>query len=1590
MSNQYWLHQPTSQAQQPAHQQSSASYWSQINLGSAGQAPLSQPQTNRSEQTSSFWTQESVNPVPTVQAQHQHIAQAQHQHTAQAQHQLFVQPQNQHHQPILPQQIKQHQPVLSAAPLTTDGSSSTISSRGKVTNAAVAHVAPLASAPVQEEQSQLEESTLAPPQEEVGPVTPERMSPPPQHIATSTPINSNPAELQIPASDESGQTNSSTRQEEERDSHSSMVIVDRNDVADADTANHETVRAQQHQQLLQNQQFAMVSSVVESQDDDRSIAGSTRGATKGTKTASSNIRERYKTVFREYPNIMERMDRYRKETPSHLDWRTAPKNPLTSMAAQNPAFTRNLIGSSQRLNDGSVSGSVIRNSDARNVNIQPPPSELDEDDITEMLRKTRKERAAERAGERERPSSRARSEYGEVQPQPARAPRRVNTVYNGGGAPAYPNNFYAVGGYGHHYVAPSGRFTPNGQYSYDAYQANQMPRRPMSSFEPSRRYAASVQGGGRQNNTYNDYDRRSLRNASALNPAAAAGGYEADSYSDNESRLDESDMGSEEELEMYHQNQSRMSQPSYFMDPYAMQVAQEEQYYFGVVKLNLQDVQAKLHSNPPPDGYYQLKPLVRAAFMFYFELYNKHYHDASEFDMVFNREFYKYKCEGLTDVEALVKICEHTQIEYNEVRERCKQRNRRAYEASQRQLFSDDRETPDASDRGSVYDQVDDSVDLASIDSVVKEPLKYRERHAIANFGPGGRMVVLDPMSNMYAVKLTNFRDFVNCPQIRKIAENMETFKGPLVWNETPTHTVRLFIDRQIARIRSSDLMMANPTSSDANDCLLIWELLQMIVQQQGRVTGPDLAQLLVRNSAVFNHQRAVRGSSVSDIAGSTSSLSLADSDGRRVDANAYERFTNFLLGGHIDEAIENAIRDGMYADAFVLARRLYPNDPTKLDQIEAKLLAQRPVQSPVLTLLSVASGEPALVLTNPTDDPALWRAHAAIVLANLTTGTTPHAYSHAMNTVYHLGRALARRDFHSAADFCFLAVNLLADMDPFRPVEQGNEEDQSVRQHIDLIHASIPDDYHSSHTTPFGWSLIDLQATEIYAYVMRLKNNGQLSALNVSVAFQTCRMQYAQMLAEMGGMTTDAYRYYFDIVMTIWNVWHMYPAQKILEMCELADRLKYVACATEAQTAWFSSMKDTVMNQLNTACQHPEAQPQAQQPPQDEDQSQAPQIPTVFQSESEISKPTESTVEQVQQQPEQLQAPWESVAVNHPQPPQPAAVSWSDPEAHHESVEPVHNEQREQAHWSSPNFRSSQVVEDPPTSTQKSSTISSPPTTEISDTLTHSEHEDTPYSDRTDPEVMSPTPISPVVAPVVQSLPAFEAPSLPPLHSVQPEPAYHQEPRHESFSVPPTVSPAAMPPMAPSVTPKVQMPAPSLKQAPSRPADTASTSQPQKPSSDNEKKSGGGWLAGLISKAIPSRNEMILPDDKSPAIVWDEQRQCWVGDGVERLEDVPPPPATMSAIPPAPAVAAGAPPVNTSSSGGGLQRRSRYVNAGAFQTAPSSGANALPVGNAMPAMPMVPGPATFHFMPSPPENDNEEEGAVNPFAPSTNTEGSS
>ncbi|GBP78867.1 hypothetical protein EVAR_81129_1 [Eumeta japonica] len=61
------------------------------------------------------------------------------------------------------------------------------------------------------------------------------------------------------------------------------------------------------------------------------------------------------------------------------------------------------------------------------------------------------------------------------------------------------------------------------------------------------------------------------------------------------------------------------------------------------------------------------------------------------------------------------------------------------------------------------------------------------------------------------------------------------------------------------------------------------------------------------------------------------------------------------------------------------------------------------------------------------------------------------------------------------------------------------------------------------------------------------------------------------------------------------------------------------------------------------------------------------------------------------------------------------------------------------------------------------------------------------------------------------------------------------------------------------------------------------------------------GWLGGILTKlSLRPPNQMILPDDKNPRIVWDDENKRWTdldGDGDADVGPPPPPPAAPVAL---------------------------------------------------------------------------------------------
>ncbi|WKY15470.1 hypothetical protein Q1695_000728 [Nippostrongylus brasiliensis] len=1223
-----------------------------------------------------------------------------------------------------------------------------------------------------------------------------------------------------------------------------------------------------------------------------------------------SVQSRYKKFKEHFSGIMGRLDQYRSE-PTRTEFRSSSRTGNPLMAGVTNSLSQ--LGRRSVLAAAKNNPSQVRSIDGGNVVYPQGDPTLDQsysncvdvygDDFIEVARRARRARLS-------RPNSRARSEFGSG--VPGEHDQFDSRVYPQV-PPSVPYGAYPSGRRSVH--SSMGVSHPQEYYVQQAHLYKDG-RRPRSSFD-QRAMERFQHAGGR----YGQYD--------VYDDVRSSGSEESDS--DNAERGD-----SEEEIRKYTQK-GRFTGPGETFDSMAVG---EEMYYFGAIHLDQARVRAILANFPPPMEYHRLPPIEKAAYLFFVAVYKKQYSDIGDFHRKFNREYYKYTCDGDTDNVALWKICKSMQEEYHSKR---LAESQKAYEASQRQLFSDDRDSVDGmSDRASMDENHDDRTsDILSIDSSQRAPLKHRVPHAFVSFGPGGKMVTVHPDLSVSVVQIDDIKSMVTDPYSVRLIDGAQTFKGPLLIGQTPTHSVRLYIERQIKRIMSGDLAAENPHDNDVIDCLLIWQLLGVIVQQQGRVTGPDIARLLVEVGGGITPSRGSSMTHQTHHGHREKSVTPADSITTAIgpmrnqaimDARAYERFTELLLGGHIVEAIDSALRDGLYADAMVLARRLLAHDVAKLAEIEERFLATRPQCNPVVTLVSVSSKKLVPILMNPTgEDGGSWRTHAAIILANLTS-------PEAMETVYDLAKVLAKREYNCAADFCFLAVSVLAGINPFKPIE-ATPGDGEARQHITLIHACLPDDDGTSDRCRYGFSLTDLHATEIFDYAVRLSDANAYSPLGDSIEYQRRRIQYAHLISEFGGFATDAFKYCMEVARAVWNYYHLLSTTELTELCDLADRLRYAASASDWETAWIGGMRSMILQKQQTQV-NAEPQPEAV---------------------GNQAAPASATLSSHQQEPQtSLQPETQNVSQEVSAQPEDLPENRSRSGSLTSEARDWHAQRQDPLQMSPVSPRMS-AEENDVQAHQRSRTVSNASQQHGYPHDSQAKHANDMYAY---PPQMPPYGGSHVGAQMEDPSSNSEDTSA---QSTAESTPIRTMNRH-----------AEQPAMLQSTPDYQRMPQPPVPNAPKQTQPERHTPQPQvnglpdsnmKKSNSTQGKGFFGVVKEKIMKAIPSGNEMILPDDSKPTIVWDPVKGRYVGTGVEE-ETTSAPPPKLDGMTQAPSSSGGLRAARTS---GG----SRYFNP--LNQASTNGATTPPPSAPVPVMQV---PATFGFIPSMPDDAEE---SVDPFSGQAN-----
>ncbi|GIY88901.1 hypothetical protein CDAR_108152 [Caerostris darwini] len=428
-------------------------------------------------------------------------------------------------------------------------------------------------------------------------------------------------------------------------------------------------------------------------------------------------------------------------------------------------------------------------------------------------------------------------------------------------------------------------------------------------------------------------------------------------------------------------------------------------------------------------------------------------------------------------------------------------------------------------------------------------PVKFSYAHPIARFSPGGMLIIGIP-SQINTVPAMP----IQIQNLQTLRENEDSFQelknhqGPLIRGLTHKNDVIEFCTQKIKSIKSLEDIV------DRESYVLLWELMVLLLRQNGSVAGSDIAELLLRDHEVLRppslplkpaldtpqgeHSPAdVNDSSSQSHAGDTSSpdegiVVLHDktllNSSSTVDVDKLTRkFREFLLFGHKKDALEWAMKHGLWGHALFLASKM---DGRTYANVMTRFANSLALNDPLQTLYQLMSGRQPLAVTNVADKRwGDWRPHLAMILSN--PSSQPDVDSRSITT---LGDTLASKGCLCAAHFCYIMAQ----------VDFGTYEQKNSKLVLLTADHSLPFEEFASNEA--------IQLTEIYEYAQSLANPSFML-----VHLQLYKFLYALRLVEHGFF--EEALHYCEIISTkVEEHPHLFQLNFISEVFKLATILKY------------------------------------------------------------------------------------------------------------------------------------------------------------------------------------------------------------------------------------------------------------------------------------------------------------------------------------------------------------------------------------------------------------------------------------------------
>ncbi|KAM7093854.1 protein transport protein Sec16A isoform 1-T5 [Molossus nigricans] len=415
-------------------------------------------------------------------------------------------------------------------------------------------------------------------------------------------------------------------------------------------------------------------------------------------------------------------------------------------------------------------------------------------------------------------------------------------------------------------------------------------------------------------------------------------------------------------------------------------------------------------------------------------------------------------------------------------------------------------------------------------------PEKFSVPHVCARFGPGGQLIrVIPNLPSEGQPALVEVHSMETLLQHMPEQEEMRAFPGPL--GKDDTHKVDVI---NFAQSKATQCLQ-NGNLIDKESANLLWNLIVLMCRQNGTVVGTDIAELLLQDhKTVWLPGKSPNEANLIDFtnealdraeeeeSGEAQLSFLTDSQATSTDTleKETERFRELLLYGRKKDALESAMKNGLWGHALLLASKM---DSRTHARVMTRFANSLPINDPLQTVYQLMSGRMPAASTCCGDEKwGDWRPHLAMVLSNLNNNMDVES-----RTMATMGDTLASKGLLDAAHFCYLMAE----------VGFGFYTKKTTK--LVLIG--------SNHSLPFLKFATNeaIQRTEAYEYAQSL--GAQSSPMP---NFQVFKFIYSCRLADMG-LATQAFHYCEAIARSVLRQPHRHSPVLISQLLQVSSQLR-------------------------------------------------------------------------------------------------------------------------------------------------------------------------------------------------------------------------------------------------------------------------------------------------------------------------------------------------------------------------------------------------------------------------------------------------